>query len=96
MRGLHNRFNATLYGFFRNDNFEFYFRPMHWLLSKTCLLLLAIGLVFSARAQVNNINPSIKIIDGEPYYEHTVQKGQTLAQIAEAYFCSFLINYLQR
>jgi hypothetical protein len=42
--------------------------------------------MFLARAQVNNINPSIKMIDGKPFYEHTVLKGQTLAQIAEAYF----------
>ena len=35
--------------------------------------------------QINNINPVIKIVAGEPFYIHEVKKDQTLDAIARAY-----------
>ncbi|GAB5539779.1 MAG: hypothetical protein Salg2KO_18820 [Salibacteraceae bacterium] len=50
-------------------------------------IVLILGMVCSASwAQVSNVNAAIKIIAGEPYYIHTVLEGQTLDQIASAYF----------
>lgn len=38
------------------------------------------------QAQVSNVNASIKIVGGEAFYIHTILDGQTLQQIATAYF----------
>ncbi|MEZ4720697.1 MAG: hypothetical protein R2813_02345 [Flavobacteriales bacterium] len=37
-------------------------------------------------AQVKNVNPAVKFIDGDIYYLHTVLKGQTIDAIASAYY----------
>lgn len=51
-------------------------------------LVLATSLLIAglAQAQVSNVNASINIIQGEPYYIHTVLQGQQMWQIARAYF----------
>lgn len=35
---------------------------------------------------ITNVNPSISIIGGEPFYKHKVLEGQTIEAIAEAYY----------
>jgi len=50
-------------------------------------LVILLSIVGSgAHAQVSNVNASIKIVGGEAFYIHTVLEGQTLDQIATAYF----------
>ena len=51
-------------------------------------LLFALTALFHhmAVAQVSNVNPSINIISGEPYYIHEVLEGQQIEEIASAYY----------
>lgn len=52
------------------------------------LFIFLVSVAFSAYAEaqeVNNINPVIKIVVGEPFYIHEVLEGQTLEAIASAY-----------
>ena len=53
-----------------------------------CLFIFLVSVAFSAYAEaqeINNINPVIKIVVGEPFYIHEVLEGQTLEAIASAY-----------
>ena len=53
-----------------------------------CFFIFLASFAFSAYAnaqEINNINPVIKIIVGEPFYIHKVLEGQTLEAIASVY-----------
>lgn len=49
------------------------------------LLLSCFFPVFLGAQNVKNVNPRVKIIDGEPFYTHTYLEGQSIQQIAAAY-----------
>jgi len=53
-----------------------------------CLFILIVSVAFSTYTgaqEINNVNPVIKIVVGEPFYIHEVLEGQTLEAIASAY-----------
>ena len=54
---------------------------------KGWLLIIALGLTgLQAWSQIENVDPTIRIVGGEAFYIHTAMRGQTIEQIAEAYF----------
>lgn len=55
-------------------------------MTRFLLFFITTFFITTAYSQVDNVNPNIKMVNGEPHYKHKVKSGQTIEQIAKAYF----------